>query len=82
MKYLIYYIVLFLSLFNGANYARASNLPEDFTGAYTRKIEQQKEEDELSRIDFNESIASVVEIGEYVYGKYSYDEIKGKVITS
>lgn len=75
MKYLIYYIVLFLSLFNGANYARASNLPEDFTGAYTRKIEQQKEEDELSRIDFNESIASVLEIGEYVYGKYSYDEI-------
>lgn len=75
MKYLIYYIVLILSLFNGANFAGASDLPEDFTGTYTRKIEQQKEEDALSHVDFNESVASALEIGEYIYGKYSYDEI-------
>ena len=75
MKYLFFYIMCCLALFNSAARASVADLPTDFEGHNTRIEMEKLENDEQIRPTFGATINILYEIGEYIYSKYTIEEI-------
>lgn len=75
MKYLFFYIVCLLTLFNSPTQAGVKDLPEDFEGYNTRLEMEKIENEEEIRPSFGATVNILYEIGEYIYTKYTIEEI-------
>lgn len=75
MKHLFWYIVFVFSIFNSVVHAQPLILPDDFEGPATKQILQIYKEDE-EHLRLGDRISIIWEVGEYLFDKYSPEEMQ------
>lgn len=76
MKRLFCYIVCFLLIFNSlATAGRAPSFPDDFEGKVTRQRAEEYAQNPESRPQFAQMLFMMYEVGDYLYQKYTLEEL-------
>ena len=79
MKHLLFYIVCFISFFKFLSAeAQVYQLPDNFTGEYTREQAEKYNNGEIKKFDFNQLLNITIELGQYFHDNYTIDDMMQK----